>query len=63
MDCSLVSSFPYFALTHIEELDSFRDTTAAWPISTFIIHNRLSANPTIWSNTLKQFFGNSRRIV
>ena len=25
--------------------------------------NPLSANPTKWSNTLKQFFGNSQRIV
>ena len=25
--------------------------------------NPLSANPTKWSNTLKQFVGNSRRIV
>ena len=25
--------------------------------------NPLSANPTIWSNTLKQFVGKSRRII
>ena len=25
--------------------------------------NPLSANPTKWSNTLKQFVGNSRRVV
>ena len=29
----------------------------------FYIINPLSANPTKWSNTLKQFVGNSRRIV
>ena len=27
------------------------------------IFNPTSANPTIWSNTLRQFVGNSRKIV
>ena len=30
---------------------------------TNLFYNSLSANPTKWSNTLKQFVGNSRRIV
>ena len=35
----------------------------AWPNKEKLTLNSLCANPIKWSNTLKQFFGNSRRIV
>ena len=33
------------------------------PIKILTVFNPLSTNPTQWSNTLRQFVGNSRQIV